>query len=300
MVNRLDYLERFLDAVDALESGRIGSISDNRWLVVNYRTEFLPLVDKYLSSADDRVVSETISLFTSVNERAVKSKVSELRVRGSDRVRISALGYLMQMEDHDKSIPEIFDILEHRNGQEFDLAARRMAAIARKEDLDHVRRIYGHVEGDMRARIRLVLEAIVERNPDLKHKRDLIMSVPVYPDENSFEAFLDKSMDYLDVRYRENVEPRTKVPLKTYNNVATALKTMRTRLYNESDNLQYYGPDKTDRFYSLMELIKWANRDLSQKDVEMPDRRVNRMCPGCGSPMSCFKGLWSCPDCGKL
>lgn len=300
MIDRLGYLERFLDAVDDVERGRLGSISENRWLIINYKTDFLQAIEKYLSSPDDRVVSETISLLTAVGERAVASVISDLRISGSERVRLSALGYQMHMDDNDKSIPRLFDTLEHCNGQEFDLAARRMQAIARESDIPHLRSIYGQVEGDMRTKMKLVIEAVIERNPSLRPKRDLILSIPVYPDEGAFEAFLDKSMDYIDVRYRNNIESRGRVPLKTYNNVATALKTMRTRLYNESDNLQYYGPDKTDRFYELTKLIRWASADLSGKEVEMPDRRVNRMCPGCGSPMCCFKGMWSCPDCGSV
>ena len=300
MVNRVDYLDRLMDAIDAVESGRAGSISDNRWLLNNYDRDFLPLVDKHLKSQDDRVVAEVISLFTHVGERAVADTVRDLRKRGSDRVRIAALGYIMRMEGDDREIPELFDTLEHREGQEFRLAARRMASIARKQDIDHLRSIYGQVDGDMRADIKLAIEAIIGRNPELRPKRDLLLSVPVYPDESAFEAFLDKAVDYIDVRYRANILPKGSIPLKTYNNVVIALRSMRTRLYNESDNLQYYGPDKTDRYYELTDLIKWANSDLSGKDVEMPDRRVNRPCPGCGSPMSCFKGMWSCPDCGKL
>ena len=300
MVNRVDYLDRLLDAIDAVESGRAGSISDNRWLLNNYDRDFLSLVDKHLKSNDDRVVAEIISLFTYVGERAVADVIRDLRKRGSDRVRIAALGYIMRMEGDDKEIPELFDTLEHREGQEFRLAARRMASIARKQDIDHLRSIYGQVDGDMRADIKLAIEAIIGRNPELRPKRDLLLSVPVYPDESAFEAFLDKAVDYIDVRYRANILPKGRIPLKTYNNVVIALRSMRTRLYNESDNLQYYGPDKTDRYYELTDLIKWANSDLSGKDVEMPDRRVNRPCPGCGSPMSCFKGMWSCPDCGKL
>ena len=42
---------------------------------------------------------------------------------------------------------------------------------------------------------------------------------------------------------------------------------MRKRLYNESDNLQYYDLDKTDRFDELSELVEWASDDLSKKTL---------------------------------
>lgn len=300
MVDSSAYLDRFLDAVDSVESGRAGSISESRWLVNNYQPSFYRLIGPYLKSDDDRVISEVISLLTTVEERSPMPLVKILRKEGSERVRLASLGYLNHMSDNDKSIEELFDVLEHLNGQDFVLAARKLAKIARLSDMEHARSIYGQVDGEQRQSMKLVLEAIISRAPELESKKDLILSIPVYPNEDDFESFLDKSVDYLDRRYRENLLPKDSVTLKTYNNVIIAMKTMRTRLYNESDNLKFYGPDKTDRFYELENLIKWAGDDLSKKSVIMPDRRTTRPCPRCGTLMSFFKGMWSCPDCGSL
>ena len=152
----------------------------------------------------------------------------------------------------------------------------------------------------MRDETRIVLERIIARNPELAPKRDLILSIPVYPDENAFERFLDTSIEYLDVRYRRNVFPNPTVREQTYNNVARAIRKMRTRLYNEADNLSFYGPDKEDRFHELSELMRWANEDLSGKKVLLSDeRKQSRVCPRCGGMLVCYKGIWMCPDCGR-
>lgn len=298
MVDRSTYCDRFLDAVDAVESGRKGSIAGNKWLINNYCHDFYRSVAIYLRSSDSRVVSEIIDFFTAVEERTPLSEIKVLRKEGSESVRLSSLGYLKHMDDNDRLIEELFDTLEHKDGQEFLLAARKMAKIARTSDVAHIRSIYGQVGGTMREQIKTVMESIISRSPELEDKRDLLLSVPVYPNEYEFESFLDKSIDYLDVRYRTNILPKDSVSLKTYNNIAIAMKTMRTRLYNESDNLAYYGPDKTDRFFELEKLMEWAASDLSGKNIIMPDRRTSRPCPRCGTSMSFINGMWSCPDCG--
>ena len=138
------------------------------------------------------------------------------------------------IQGDDELIPQLFDVMDHSSGNEFMKAAARMASVAREEDVPHLRRIYGQVGGEMRSAVRVALDRVISRNPSLQPKRDLILSVPVYPNEGEFERFLDSSIEYLDVRYRNNVLPLEKVKLATFNNVARALAKMRTRLYNET------------------------------------------------------------------
>lgn len=299
-VTKVEYLERFLEAVDRVVAGRPGSISEDRWLVNYYDADKLSVVSGYLDCDDERVRAETVLLLTDVRERAVLDKVRDMRQRDSERVRLACMGYLSALQSDDEFIPQLFDVMDHTNGSEFMRAANRMASVAREEDVPHLRRIYGQVGGEMRSAVRVVLDRVISRNPSLQSKRDLILSVPVYPNEGEFEAFLDRSIEYLDVRYRNNVMPLEKVKVATYNNVARALGKMRTRLYNEADNLQFYGPDKTDRARELNSLIAWANSDLSGKEVVGADRSRSHVCPRCGEMMVCYKGMWICPDCGTL
>lgn len=299
-VDRTEYMDRFLDAVDRVLDGNPRGIIEDRWLVNNYSADCLNIVDKYLTCNDERVRAEVVMLLCDVRERAVMGRIKDMRISDSEKVRMACLAYISAIEDDDKLIPELFDVLDHNNGSEFHRAAVKLASIAREDDISHIRKIYGQVNGDMRTDMKIVLERIISRNPSLVAKRDLLLSVPVYPDEDSFEKFLDTSIEYLDVRYRKNVLPVEKVTLGTFNNVARALRKMRTRLYNESDNLQYYGVDKTDRYYELADLIKWANSDLSGKEVIGAERRQSHVCPKCGEMMVSFKGMWTCPDCGGL
>ena len=299
-VTKAEYLERFLEAVDRVIAGRPGSISEDRWLVNYYDAEKLSVLSGYLDCDDERVRAETVMLLADVRERAVLDKVKDMRQRDSERVRLACMGYLSAIQSDDELIPQLFDVMDHRNGSEFMRAANRMASIAREEDVPHLRRIYGQVGGEMRSAVRVVLDRVIARNPSLQPKRELILSVPVYPNEQEFERFLDTSIEYLDVRYRENVLPRDKIKVGTFNNVARALGRMRTRLYNEADNLQFYGPDKTDRTRELNALIAWANEDLSKKEVVGVERSRSHVCPRCGEMIVCYKGMWICPDCGTL
>lgn len=173
-----------------------------------------------------------------------------------------------------------------------------MGSVATEEDIPHLRKIYGQVGGEMRSAVKVALDRTISRFPELLPKRDLILSVPVYPNETEFEKFLDGAIEYIDVRYRSNIFPNEKIKQVSFNNVARALNKMRTRLYNEADNLQFYGPDKTDRSRELTSLIAWANEDLSRKSVIASDRAPSRICPGCGGLLVCYKGMWICPDCG--
>lgn len=289
---------RFLDDVDKVTSGRQGAISGDRWLVSNYDPGKLPCLVPYLDFEDPRVVSELVGILGDVRERAVMDKVLRMRDESGDAVSMACLGYLTAIREDDEAIPGLLDALNHTRGSEFSRAARRLAGIARAEDLREVRKVYGQVGGTMRDETRVILERIIARNPVLEARRDLILSVPVYPDEDAFERFLDTSIEYLDVRYRGNVHPREEIGEQTFNNVARALRRMRTRLYNESDNLHLYGPDKEDRFQELSALMRWANGDLSGKRVRPADGKRSRVCPRCGGMLVCYKGIWMCPDCG--
>ncbi len=294
----MEYLERFLDAADRLMSGRPGSISEDRWLVNNYDPGKLPLIQGYLSCDDERVRAETVMLLADVRERAVSDTVEDMRLRDCERVRLACLGYISAIRSDDELIPQLFEVLDHSTGGEFVKVAARLGSVAREEDVPHMRRIYGQVGGEMRSAMRSALDRTVARHPSLQPKRDLILSVPVYPDEGAFERFLDTAIEYIDVRYRENVLPCDRVSLGTYNNVARALGRMRTRLYNESDNLACYGPDKADRAHELAGLVSWANEDLRGKEVVGRSRERSRICPRCGGMLVCYKGMWICPDCG--
>ncbi len=298
-VDDAQYLERFLRDVDLSMHGRPGSVAEDRWLVNNYDPGKLEILRPYLEFEDNGVTAEVVTLLGDVRERAVMPEISKMRGSRGDKVGMACLGYLTAMREDDEAIPVLLDIMDHDHGPEFFRAARRMAAIAREEDLPRVRRIYGQVGGSMRDEVRVIIERIIARNPDLVPTRDLILSTPVYPDEEDFDRFLESSIEYLDVRYRGNVLPKAEIKFSTYNNVARALGRMRTRLYNEADNLQYYDVEKSDRFDRLSKLMKWASEDLSKKKVLGPEGRArSRTCPRCGNLLVCYKGIWMCPDCG--
>lgn len=298
-VTNVEYLERFLGDVDKVSGGRPGAISEDRWLVANYDPGKLPCLIPYLDFDDARVRSELVTLLGDVRERGVYGKILKMRDEAGDGVSMACLGYLTMLHEDDEAIPRLIDTMEHTRGPDFSRAARRLAGIARASDLPAIRKIYGQVGGTMRDETRIILERIIARNPELSRKRDLILSVPVYPDEEAFEKFLDTSIEYLDVRYRKNVLPQASVNEGTYNNVVRAIRRMRTRLYNEADNLRFYGPDKEDRFHELSELVRWANDDLGGKKVLLSDdRKQSKVCPRCGGMLICYKGIWMCPDCG--
>lgn len=291
------YLERLLDDVDRVTEGRQNAISADKWLVNNYDPDMMRLVAPFLSFKDQRVIAEVVILFSNVRERGVMKEIEGLTGYG-DSVSMARLGYLTAMKEDDEAIPELIDILEHKRGQEFTMAARRIATIGRASDIPAIRKIYGQVGGTMQDDIRYALERVIARNPDLQPRADLILSIPVYPNETEFEGFLDRSIDYLDSKYRANVFGKRQISSKAHANVVRALRLMRTRLYNEYDNLSVYGPDKEDRYQELVDLVKWASDDLSTKEVVGPDSRRSRVCPRCGGMLTCYKGIWMCPECG--
>jgi len=293
---RSEYLDRFYDAVDAVASGRAGAISEDRRLRNTYRADYAPVMAAFLQDDDERVRCEVVYLFAEVRERSVRDEIRRMYRSDTQRVRDHCLGYLKALEEDDARIPGLIDSLQHSRGEEYHAAAVALAKMARGEDVDAVREVYGLVDGPMREDARAILEGILERNPDLRRQRALIMSLPVYPDEAAFDRFLDRSMEYLDVRYREKVHPFESVSLTTYNNVAAAMNKIRVRLYNEADNLQFYGPDMADRHLELSKVLSWAAGDLAGKRVTSSGEAPSMVCARCGGMMVRTKSGWVCPE----
>ena len=293
---RSEYLDRFYDAADAVASGRAGAISEDRRLRNTYRADYVPMMAAFLQDDDERVRCEVVYLFAEVRERSVEDEVRRMSKSDTQRVRDYCLGYLKALEADDGRIPGLIDTIQHSRGEEYHSAAVALAKIARPEDVDAVREVYGLTEGPMREDARAILEGILERNPPLRRQRNLILSLPVYPDEAAFDRFLDRSMEYLDVRYREKVHPLESVGLTTYNNVATAINKIRVRLYNEADNLEFYGPDMADRHLELSKVLSWAAGDLAGKRVIRNAEASSMVCARCGGMMVMTKSGWVCPE----
>lgn len=292
---RSEYLERFYDAVDAVDSGRVHAIDEDRRLVISYSADYASVMAPFLRHDNEDVRAELVSLFTEVYERSVQEDVGRMHRSDTQKVRDRCLGYLKTMEDADSRIPGLMDDLEHTRGHDYMAAAKALERIARDSDIDRVRTVYGQTEGDMQDAARRILEAILDRSPRLEPKRVLILSMPVYPDEAAFDRFLDGAVDYIDVRYRGNVHGRDSISLTTYNNIVAALNKIRIRLYNEADNLVYYGPDMADRHLELSELLVWALGDLSSKAVVASGEVRSRACPLCGGMMVKTGNGWACP-----
>ena len=299
MVTRLEYLEHFLDSVDFVTSGRKGAISSDRWLVVNYDSSFSSVLEKHLRNPDEKVRAETVALLTAVKERSVADTIRDMRMNDCERVGIACLGYLTSMDEADNLIPQLLETLEYKRGIEFKKAAERIGRIGRSGEVDQLRKIYGQVTGDMRTDVKNAMTAIIERDPELKRKKDLLLSTPVFPNEKEFDKFLRTSRDYLDVRYRETVHPRRKVSLGTYNNVVRGLKNIRIRLFNESFNLVHYEDGSTERYNEIVDLLAWSASDLEKKEVDVPTTDIMMMCQMCGDSMVRGDNGWRCIGCGN-
>ena len=297
-VSRLEYLERFLDHTDFVLSGRKNAISGDKWLVNNYDPAFYDVVAKHLRSSDARVRADVVNLLAAVRERKALGIVKELRANDKENVQIACLGYLNAIDENDTMIPELFDVLEHKNGVEFRRAAAKLSSVGRSEDIRRLRKIYGQVSGEMRDEAKKALTAIIDRDVSLKEKKELLLSVPIFPDENKFAAFLDSSITYLDIRYRDSVACRTAITSRMYGNVYNAIMKMRTRMFNEFDNLEYYGKDSRRMYDELLRLMEWASLDLSEKTADDNDRSASTVCPACGTEMRSSGGIWVCVDCG--
>lgn len=171
------------------------------------------------------------------------------------------------LKDSDAVKRELFDTLSHKDGVQFRNAAMRMSKVATEEDIPALRKIYGQVDGAMRDNIRDCLKSVIARYPELERKRRYILSVPVFPDERAFDKFMDKSIVYLDIRYRDSIAPLSRISMRTYNNIVNAIRTMQVRIYNERDNLVWYEPSKATVLKELEKLVLWVVEDLSDKEV---------------------------------
>ncbi len=273
----MDYVYHLLDAVDFVAAGRKGFVSEDKYLINNYQPDFYSAVQSHLKSSNQNVRIEIINLLKTVNERAAIDDIKKLRASDNELVVNACIGYLSTMKESDDLIPTLFDILEHKNGPEFIRAAVKMRKVGRPQDISRLRKTYGQVRGEQRIEMHQTLECIIERFPELQSKKDFILSVPIFPDQNKFEKFLDKGIVYLDIRYRDSIESADRITMKTYNNIAFALNDMQIRLYNERDNLQYYDKEIREQFKTLEELVIWAAEDLSSKEVIKDETTVGRV-----------------------
>ncbi len=266
-----NYSLRFREASASAASGRRGAISDSRFFVDNYGPGCYEVLLTGLEHADPRVRAETVLLFARLGITKPRDIITEMSYRDRDSVSGACVAYLKGLEASEERIPDLLYTANHRNGEEFRSAMRTLGEIATAKDIPEIRRIYGQVVGEMHEQTRAALARIVDRDPDLERKRMFVLSEPVYPDEDAYRAFLDKSIDYLDVRYREKIHPRREVKLRTYNNVVSAILTMQMRLYNEEPNSGCYGMDTRDSARLLNDLVFWAAEDLKSKRVVKPE-----------------------------
>lgn len=290
------YFERFMGGIDKIETGRPGGISEDRWLAAYYRPEYAPIICRYLSYDNETVRAETVMLLTDVREPYAADIIGKMSVSDTEKVRGACIGYMNAVKSADEKIPVLIDVLKHRRGEEFFKAAEAMKAYGRAEDVDELRGIMGYLKDDMRTAVKNVLERIISRYPELKGKRDLILSAPLRPDVDSYNQFLNRSVEYLDVRYRNNVFPSGSISRSTETNILAALKKMKIRIYNETGNLEFYSPSEAERTKELTDLIVWAYGDLASKEVY--EEKTSDLCPKCGKRMIQYKGFKSCPDCG--
>ena len=154
----------------------------------------------------------------------------------------------------------------------------------------------------MREQMRECIEGIIDRTPSLSKKKRMLLSVPVFPDEDRFMSFADNTSVYLDIRYRDNVSEMDMISSRTYNNVAKALKKIQIRLFNEEVNLKYYSDEAKAAYNEINDLFIWALDDIKTKKILM-DTPTSDMdapdCTRCGNRMTYSKNGWRCPICGS-
>jgi ribosomal protein S27AE len=301
MTTRMGYLQELLDSIMLVSSGKKGAVSENRRLISDYDPSYYDILRRYLGGKDQRVTVEVISLLTALRERQALGDIKKLRAEAGENVSNACVGYLYSLDVDDSHIPDLIDILKHKRGSEFRNAALRMRAVGRDEDIPELRKIYGRVDGEMREQMRDCLDGIISRSPVLNKKRRMLLSVPVFPDEDKFMEFADKTTVYLDIRYRDNVSGKDSVSSTTYNNVAKALNKIQIRLFNEEANMIYYSKESKSMFDELNELYVWASRDLKTKKVlkeKSDSEREAPDCSRCGNRMTYGKDGWKCPICG--
>ena len=270
------YSARFTDSVRNVLNGRRGSISDSRFLIDNYGAGCYDILVAGLEHPEPSVRVETVMLFSRLSIVKPRDIIEGMSVRDNDLVVGACIAYLKTIETNEGRMPDLLYTANHRTGTEFRTAMRTIGSIATEKDIPEIRKVYGQVEGEMREQTAAALARIIDRDPDLERKREFIMSLPRYPDEASYLAFLRKSVDYLDVRYRKNVEPRSEVSVKLHNDVAHAIITMQIRMYDESQNMDIYSEEVRREADRLTGLISWAADDLNSKKVVRPDLYVSR------------------------
>ena len=270
-INELEYLERFIECSRLVERGKRGAIRDDKFLLNSYRRDFYHILKRNgLDHRVSNVRAETIFLLTDLRDPSALKEITNMRHSDVGSVSDACVAYMTALKDSEAVKRELFDVLSHKDGVQFRNAAMRMSKVATDEDIPELRRIYGQVDGVMRDNIKECLKSIIARYPDLETRRRYILSVPVFPDERAFDKFMDKSIVYLDIRYRDSIAPLSRVSMRAYNNVVKAIRTMQVRIYNERDNLKWYDPSKVGVMRELENLILWVVEDLSDKEV-IPD-----------------------------
>lgn len=297
-VTRMDYLGRFLDAVDSVQAGRAGAISEDKWLQWNHSPEFTDILARHLDHGSSRVRTEVIILLTRIADPSHVEKISSMRRNDIDTVAAACVGYLSGFESRRRLVEELMEELRTGYGEGFKQAAKAMVPVARKEDVPELRRIMAEVDSIRRDMVREVLDAIILRNPELEHAREGIMSLPIEPDAEAYNGFLDKAFDYLDVRYRNNIHPHKTIEGRTRSNIQKALRSIAARHYLEGMNLKHYSEDLRFEHQQLGALIEWCSDDLWSKERKGAETRSDPVCPGCESPMRMYKSQWYCPGCG--
>lgn len=267
-LEELAYMERFIECSKMVANGKNGAIRDDKVLKTEYRRSFYKILEENgLEHSSGPVRAETILLLSDLHETAAYKKLQGMRNLDIGAVSDACISYMTGMRNLDTVRKDLMFILSHKNGVEFRNAVMRMADIATDEDIPELRVTYGRVEGKEREEMRRCLSKIIDRYPELENKRRYILSVPVFPDEKAFDRFMDKSIVYLDIRYRDSISPKDAIAMRTYNNIVDAIRKMQIRIYNERDNLWLYEPSKKKVIEDLEALIIWAAEDLSEKEV---------------------------------
>ncbi len=296
---RLAYLQSFLDAVDDVESGRKGAISDSKMLMSDYRPEYYSVLETQLKNPSPAVRKEIVLLLTKLKERKAAERIKEMRVSDSEIVSGACTAYLNALGEDDDTIPKLLDIMRHDSGGDFRTACSKLSRIARDSDIPDIRVIYGQVGDDLKGPVADVLRAIISRNPELAPKSYLILSEPVYPDEEKLKAFLDKSIVYIDIRYADRCSDDEDITVEMYNKVASAFRKIQIRLYNEKVNLKYYSEDTKKMYADAEDLLSWGIDNLTSKHVLNTDAESDtHHCPHCGGKMCNTLTGWMCIDCG--
>jgi len=297
---RLRYTQLFLDAVGYVESGRKGMISDNENLITRYKPAYYDILRPQLKNRSPLVVKETVLLLTKLGERQALDDVREIMYSDNGTINGACSAYLRVIEAEDDTIPKLLDVMRHDSGSEFRSAAMKLRRIARDVDVPAVREIYGQVRGDLKKPVMDILTSIIARYPELESQRHLILSEPVYPNEEKLNSFLDKSIDYIDRRYTVNYSDAETIRADIYNNIVTSFRKIQIRLYNEKANLKYYSAETKKKYDRTKDLLIWGAENLQEKEVlGTAAGESSGICPICGSKMIHSNDGWICIDCNR-